>query len=211
MTNTITSQNIGLSSWVTLFNMRKHLKFIYMCPVWEPFFTLHVLAHWNNSFHICCSMSQSTVFSACGVLAQLMHSCGHERIVPRRCQTIGEYRARGLCHLSSSPSWIHCVKTGLDLCGNVVVHHLWKIVVHHGKSMSDLWWTQWNSDRFLSWYFGSPLSTILPMLCTHFICHWCYITSAANSNSTITWHIYTDHHCVPVAGASGSFLILQRW
>jgi len=40
-----------------------------------------------------------------------------------------EYRAMSLCQLSGSTSRILCVEKGLTLCENVVVHHLWKIVV----------------------------------------------------------------------------------
>jgi len=58
-----------------------------------------------------------------------MDGCGHERIVCRRCQILVEYRAMSLCQLSGSLSRILCVEKGLTLCGNVVVHHLWKIVV----------------------------------------------------------------------------------
>jgi hypothetical protein len=71
---------------------------------------------------------KSTVFASCGVLAQLMDVYGHERIVCRRCQILGEYWATSLCQLSGLPSRILGAENGLALCGNMVVHHLQKIV-----------------------------------------------------------------------------------
>jgi hypothetical protein len=115
------------------------LQFIYMCSVFESLLTCRCqnVAVSHSIFALVCK--KSTVFASCGVLAQLMDGCGHERIVHRRCQILGEYRAMSLCQLSGSPSRILSVEKGLALCGNLVVHHLQKIVV----------WSWWVHVRFV--------------------------------------------------------------
>ena len=122
-------KNIHLSSWITLCNVRKPFNLSTCVQFLNPCLPCKCqnVAISRSIFAPVCL--KSTVFASCGVLAQLMDGCGHERIVHSRCQIFGEYRAMSLCQLSGSPCRILSVEKGLALCGNVVVHHLRKIVV----------------------------------------------------------------------------------
>jgi hypothetical protein len=139
----ILSQNIHLSSWII--NLSTCVQFFNPCLPCR----CQNVAISHSIFALVCL--KSTVFASCGVLAQLMDGCGHERIVCRRCQILGEYWAMSLCQLSGLPSRILVVEYGLALCGNMVVHHLEKIVV----------WSWWVHVRFvvdtveLRWVFFS--------------------------------------------------------
>jgi hypothetical protein len=115
---------------------------------------------------------KSTIFASCGMLAQLMDSCGHERIVRRRCQIWEEYRATSLCQLSGSPSEdTLCWERPGCACGNMEVHCLRNIVVWswwvHVRSVVDTVKLRWVFLSTLVWFPPQNHSSIYPYSLTH--------------------------------------------
>jgi hypothetical protein len=158
--------------------MRKPFKFICMCSVLESLLTLQMPDFCSSSLHICCSVSTAAfLLWYAGATHGQLWTWGD---CTQKVLDLGGIRGH-----ESVPAVQFTFQD--TLCGNVMVHHLWKIVV----------WSWWVHVRFVvdtvelrlvfsGIWFGFPLSIIPPVLHTHsLICHWCQIITAHNSNNTI--------------------------
>jgi hypothetical protein len=59
----------------------------------------------------------------------------------------------------------------------------WRMMyILHNKYMWDLWWTTWHQDRFLSEYFGFPLSISLHQCSTLIFIHIWFLAEGQRSN-----------------------------